>query len=128
MQTKAQAGDNRRIQKQVRDPTLKAAWEHLHALLDSKSSQNYPILGLMLGEQAVGSPPFPFTAKIPLWSEDKPEEALGQAVVPPKSIPSFLTGPAKSFLPQFQGNRDWDGKTCAHGNQNSISEVVERVY
>lgn len=82
----------------------------------------------MLGEQALGSPPFPFMAKVPLWSEEKPAEALGQAVVPPESIPSFLTGPAKPFLPQFQGNQQWDGKIPAFGNQNWISEVVEHVY
>lgn len=109
-------------------PQTEAPWEHLQALSDSKSSQNGPPWGLMLGEQALGSPPFPFMAKISLWSEDKPAQALGQAVVPPESIPSsFITGLAEPFLPQFQGNQERDGKIRAHGNQNLISEVVERV-
>lgn len=94
------------LQKQDHNPTSEAPWEHLQAPLDSKSSQNGAPWGLMLGEQALGSPPFPFMAKVSLWSEDKSGEALGQAVVPPESIPSFLTGPAKPFLPQFQGNQD----------------------
>lgn len=108
VQTKAQPVEvpGESLQKQEHNPTPEAPQEHLQGLLDSKSSQNSPSWGLMSGEPALGSPASPFMAKISLWSEDKAAEALGQAVVPPESIPSFLTGPAKPFLPQFQGNQD----------------------
>ena len=89
-----------------------------------KCSQNDPTCGLMLqkclwGEQVAVSPCFPFMAKISILSEDKPDEAVCQALVPPDSTPpgSCPRGPAKFSLPEFQGNQDSDGKICAHSNQ-----------
>lgn len=61
VQTKAEPVEvtGESLQKQDHDPTPEAPWEHLQALSDSKSSQNGPAWGLMLGEQALSSPPFP---------------------------------------------------------------------
>lgn len=81
----------------------------------------------MLAEAALGAPPSPFMAMISLWIEEKPDVALGQASHL-RAFPPISQELQSSSFPQLQGNQDWDGKIRAHGNQNSISEVVERVY